>query len=94
MRFPSETLRSPKPGEYLHAARDGVSVRQQFSQVLGAQDVPQRGLGQQTCGVVYIGHISHRGDGAFDPEVDHSIHTHRHRVPGQDLPQGTEQQRW
>ena len=54
-------------------------------QILGTQDVPQRGLGQQTRGVVSVLHVGHWDGGIGHAVVDDSIHRHRHRVLGENL---------
>ena len=41
---------------------------------LGAEDVPQGGLGQQPGGVVGVLHVCHRDGGVGDPVVDHRVH--------------------
>ena len=43
----------------LHGARDALPVAEYLVEVLGPQDVPQRGLGQQPgagVGVLHVGH--------------------------------------
>ena len=53
--------------------------------ILGAEDVPQSGLGQQPGAVVGVLHVGHAHGGVTDPVVDHRVHRHRHAVLGQDL---------
>lgn len=53
---------------------DALAVRQDFSQVLGSQDISKGGLCQQTGGKVSIANIGHRCDGVTDAEVDHAIY--------------------
>ena len=47
---------------------------------LGAEDVPQGGLGQQPGGVVGVLHVGHGDGGVGHPIVHHGINTHCHRV--------------
>ena len=53
--------------------------------VLGAEDVPERGLGQHPRAVVAVLHISHRDRGVGDSEKHHRVHRHCHTVLGQNL---------
>ena len=43
----------------LHAAGDALPLPEDLVQGLGAQDVPQGGLGQQPGGVVGVLHVGH-----------------------------------
>ncbi len=54
-------------------------------EVLGTQDVPERGLRQQSGGVVGILHVGHGHRGVGHPIVDDGIHRHRHGVFCQNL---------
>ena len=48
-----------KNNNCLHGARDALPVAEYLVEVLGPQDVPQRGLGQQPgagVGVLHVGH--------------------------------------
>ena len=54
-------------------------------QVLGTQDVPQRGLSEEACRVVGVLHVGHRHGGIGHAVVDDSIHAHCHRVLGENL---------
>ena len=58
---------------YLHAAGDALPLPEDLVQGLGAQDVPQRGLGQQSRAVVGVLNIGHRDCGVGDPVVDNGI---------------------
>ena len=53
--------------------------------ILGAEDVPQSGLGQQPGAVVGVLHVGHAHGGITDPVVDHRVHRHRDTVLGQHL---------
>ena len=56
--------------------------------ILGAEDVPQSGLGQQPGAVVGVLHVGHAHGGITDPVVDHRVHRHRDTVLGQHLKGG------
>ena len=43
-------------------------------QVLGSQHIPQRGLGQQSGGVVGVLHVGNGDGGVGDPVEDHRVH--------------------
>lgn len=70
---------------HLHADSDALAVGQELRQVLGSEDIPERGLSQQAGGEVGVDHVGHRCDGVTDTEVHHSVHGDRNRVFGQDL---------
>ena len=55
-------------------------------QVLGAEHVAQRGLGQQPGRVVGVLHVGHADGGVADPVVDDGVHGHGDAVLGQHLP--------
>lgn len=67
---------------------DALAVGQELRQVLGSEDIPECGLGQQAGGEVGVDHVSHGGDGVADAEVHDSVHADRNRVFGQDLGEG------
>ena len=58
---------------YLHAAGDALPLPEDLMQSLGAQDVPQCGLGQQPSAVVGILHVGHGDRGIWHPIVDDGI---------------------
>lgn len=64
--------------QYLHAVGYLLAVRQDLSQVLGAQDVPQGGLCQQAGGSVSVGDVGHSQGGILNTVVHHSINTDCH----------------
>ena len=71
--------------ELLNATGDALSLAQDLVQVLGAEDVPERGLGQHPRAVVAVLHISHRDRGVGDSEKHHRVHRHCHTVLGENL---------
>lgn len=76
------------PAFYLHIVRNFLTVREDLCQVLGAQDVPQGGLGQQPGGSISIVDVSHSQNSVVNPVVDHTIDADGHRVLGQNLWEG------
>ena len=58
-------------------------------EVLGAQDVPQCGLGQHPGAVVTVLHVGHRNRGVRDSEEHDCVNRHSHAVLGQNLEEGT-----
>lgn len=73
---------------YLHTMSNLLTVREDLCQVLGTQDVSQGGLGQQPCGSISIGDVSHSQSSILNAVVDHTIDTDGHRVLGQNLREG------
>ncbi len=70
---------------YLHGSRDALPVAEDLVEVLCSQDVPERGLSQESGGVVGVLHIGHGHSGVGHTVVHHCIHRHRHRVSCQYL---------
>ena len=70
---------------YLHRARDALSVTEDLVQVLGTQDVPERGLRKQPRGVVRVLHIGHGDRCVRYSVVDNSVDRHCHGVLCQNL---------
>ena len=66
----------------LHRARDALPVAEDLVEVLGAEDVPEGGLGQQPRAGVSVLHVSHADRGVTDPVVHHRVHRHRDAVLG------------
>ena len=58
-------------------------------QTLGAKNVPQRGLCQQSRWVMGVFHVGYRHRGVGHAVVDHGIDWYSYRVFGQDLPMMT-----
>ena len=54
-------------------------------EILGAEDGPQSGLGQQLGAVMSVLHVGHTHRGIADPVVDHRVHRDRHAVLGENL---------
>ena len=54
-------------------------------EVLGAENVPQRGLREEARRVVRVLDVGHGDGGVGDAVVDHGVDGHGHRVFGQDL---------
>ena len=71
----------------LHGSGYALSVTENLVEVFGAQYVSKSCLGEESCRVMCIFHISHWNCGIWDPVVDHSIHGHSDRVFGQHLKQ-------
>ena len=82
---PSLSL-APPSHAYLHKVADGLPLGQDLGQVLGAQDVTQGGGRQKLRGTRSVLYVVDGGDGVAGAVVDHGVHRHRHRVPGQYLP--------
>ena len=57
----------------LHAAGDALPLPEDLVQGLGAQDVPQGGLGKQPRAVVRVFNIGHRDRGVGHPVVNNGI---------------------
>lgn len=57
----------------LHAAGDALPLPEDLVQGLGAQDVPQRGLGQQSRAVVGVLNVSNGDRCVGDTVVDNGI---------------------
>ena len=53
--------------------------------ILGPEDGPECGLGQQLGAVVSVLHVGHAHRGIADPVVDHRVHGDRHAVLGENL---------
>ena len=87
--FDSLDLDAPPGGRLvehgLHGARDALSVAEDLVQVLGSENVPQRGLGKEARRMVGVLHVGHGDGGVGDPVVYHGVHRHGHRVLGQNL---------
>ena len=81
--------------QLLHVPGNGLSVRQDLLEALGAEDVPERGGGQQPRGGRVVVHVGDRAD-RVPHLVEHDrVHKHRHTVLRQDLgTQGLTQQEW
>lgn len=69
----------------LHRVRDGLPVRQDLRQVLGAEDVAEGGHGEEPGRVAVVGHLDNGVQRVLDPVVDHGVDCHCHRVLGEGL---------
>ena len=69
----------------LHGARDALPVAEDLVEVLGAEDVPEGGLGQQSRAGVSVLHVGHADGSVTDPVVHHRVHRHGDAVLGEDL---------
>ncbi len=72
----------------LHGSRNGFTVAQDLVQVLGAQNVAQRRLGQEASRVMGVLHVGHRHGRVRHAKVNDGVHRHRHAVLGQHLNTG------
>ena len=70
---------------YLHGVRNVLPVRQDLTQVLGTEDVPERGGCQEPRGAVRVLHVGDGHGGVLHAVVDHCVNCHCHRVTGQHL---------
>lgn len=61
------------------------TVRQDLSQVLCAQHVPQGGLSKQTGGSISVGDVGNSQGGILHSIIHHPIHTDCYRIFCQDL---------
>ena len=52
---------------------------------LSAEHVPERGGGQEPCGLIGVLHFNHTGHRIVNLEEDHSVHSDSDTVFGQDL---------
>ena len=52
---------------------------------LSAEHVPERGGGQEPCGLIGVLHFNHTGHMIVNLEEDHSVHSDSDTVFGQDL---------
>lgn len=70
---------------HLHVVCDLFSVREDLSQVLGAQRIPEGGLRQKTGCRICIGDICHSQGCVLNTVIDHTIHADGHRVLSEHL---------
>jgi len=70
---------------YLHGVGDVFSLGEYLGEVLGAEDVAERGLCEQAGRMMGVLDVGDRHDRAADPVVDDRVDRHRHRVLRQHL---------
>ena len=83
--FPRDMAAVGPGWRYLHQVADGLALRQDVGEVLGAEHVPQRRLRKQACRVVRVLHVCHRHSRVVHPVIDDGVDRHRHRVLRQHL---------
>ena len=85
-------LDAPWPGglvqDVFHDVADGLSLREDLSQGLGAEDVPEGGGDQQVGAVGVVAHVADGRQRVGDLVEADGVHRHRHRVPRQHLLRG------
>lgn len=80
---PSEWQHGGTP--HLHVVCNFFSVREDLGKVLGAQDIPESGLCQETCRWVSVGDVGHGQGCVLHAVIDHTVHTNCHWVLSEDL---------
>ena len=72
-------------GTRLHRCGYGVPLGQYLGEVLGAEDVAERGLCEQAGRVMGVLDVRYRHRRVADSVIDDRVHRYRHRVLGQNL---------
>ena len=70
---------------YTHLVLNGVFRAEDLWEGVASQCVPQRGLGQETCGIGCIVDVFDGRHGIADPKLDNGININRHTVFSENL---------